>query len=95
MYDEMIFDADDFLGKMAVIEAKVMREENELFGNSDGSDLSDEEFNTIFNFRLSHEEKLAKLKVIRSGKQVKAKSFGKRLTRAGRIHAQALGIKLD
>ena len=42
---------------------------------------------------IPHEEKMAQLTAIKR-RQAKAKTFGRKLTRAGRIHAQGLGSKL-
>jgi len=49
----------------------------------------------IFDSDLSLEDKLARLQVLRGAKQVKPKSFRKRVTRGDEIHARALGIRLD
>lgn len=88
------FDFDEFFAQVAVIEAKSEERANELFGDSDGSDFSDEECDIIFS-DIPHEDKLAKLRNIRAEKTVKPKSFAKRMTKAGRISARGMGIKLD
>lgn len=72
---------------------KADRQTAELFGDKD--DLPLDESRVVFDDNLTHEEKLTKLKVIRAGKRIKPKSFAKRITRAGRISAQGLGIRLD
>ena len=85
---------DDFLSAMTQIEADTDRKTQELFGDKRDEELTDEETDIIFS-RLPHETKLAKLAVLRAGRTVKPKGFGKRMTKAGRIHAAALGIRLD
>jgi len=57
---------------MVGINADVKRKEAELFGNSNGTHLSDEEFDIVFSARLSHEEKMTKLRLIRANKRVKS-----------------------
>jgi hypothetical protein len=57
----------------------------ELFGDKD--DLPDDEMEIVWNDSFTHEEKVAKLKVLRASKEVKPRSFSKRLTKAGRLHA--------
>lgn len=57
---------------MAEINADVKRREAELFGNSNGAHLSDEEFDIVFSARLSHEEKITKLRLIRANKRAKS-----------------------
>lgn len=84
---------EGFLAVMELIEEKVARQEQELFGDSE--DLPEDESLIVWNKSLTHEEKVTQLEVLRAAKRVKPKSFSKRMTRAGRIHAQALGIRLD
>lgn len=85
---------DELLSMMEGNDAGTERKIQELFGDRRDEDLTDEETHIIFS-SLPHETKLAKLAVLRAGQTVKPKSFGKRITKAGRIHAAALGIKLD
>jgi hypothetical protein len=82
----------EFLSIYAGVSALNERKAAELFG--DKEDLPEDELEIVFDRHLSHDEKLCRLQVVRASKQVKPKSFAKRITRAGRIHAQALGIKL-
>lgn len=82
-----------FLAVMAQIEENVDREVEELFEGND--ELPEDESRIVFNFNLTHEEKVSQLRTLRASKRVKPKPFGKRMTRAGRIHARGLGIRLD
>jgi hypothetical protein len=56
--------------------------------------LPDDEMGIVWNDSFTNEEKVAKLKVLRASKEVKPRSFSKRLTKAGRLHAQGMGIRL-
>lgn len=97
MFDNLMpddFEMDDFFTELAVIDAESECRADELFGNSDGSDLSDDEIEIIFSNTLTHKEKLAKLSNLRAEKTVKPRNFAKRLTKAGRVHAKGMGIKL-
>jgi hypothetical protein len=87
------FDMDGFAATMTAIEDRVDREFEEIFGT--GKRLTDAEFDLVFNMKMDHREKMAKLRVLRAERQVKPKSFAKRITRAGRIHAHAMGIEID
>jgi hypothetical protein len=77
--------------------AEVQAESDKNFSDYDTvvdwDNLTDEQDATITDRSISHKERMAKLTAIRD-RTAKAKTFSKRLTRAGRIHAQALGIKL-
>lgn len=81
-------------------ELELSDEELELFGSDGGASLSDEEFDALFaefsrTSPRSHEECVGKLRALRAARHVKPKSFAKRITPAGRIHAYALGIRLE
>ena len=85
---------DDCFSAMAKLEADTDRQIQELFGDRDEDDMTDEEVDIIFS-RLPHETKLVGLAVLRAGLPVTPKTFTERVTDAGRIHAAGLGIKLD
>jgi hypothetical protein len=85
---------NDFFSAMETIEADADRRTQELFGDSDGESMTDEEIHIIFS-DMPHKTKLAKLAVLRAGNVVKPKTFARRITKAGRVHAAALGIRLD
>lgn len=85
------FTANDY-DAISLLEQQADQRAAELSGDDE---LPEDELRIVFNFRLSHEEKLARLQALRASKRVKPKSFSKRLTRAGRIHARALGVLLD
>ena len=71
-------------------DAKATVEADELFGEGEPSEA---ELEIIFDSKLSHTDKLAKLKVLRG--VVKPKSFKRRLTPGDFLHARALGIDLE
>jgi hypothetical protein len=85
---------DDFFAAMEQIEADTDRKIQELFGDRRDEELTDEETDIIFA-DMPHETKLAKLAGFRAGRTVKPRSFARHITKAGRVHATALGIKLD
>jgi hypothetical protein len=74
---------------------KAGQQMQELFGDKDN--LPDDEMEIVGDDKLypTHEDKVAALFVLRAGKQVKPKSFAKRLTLGGRISSHGLGIRLD
>ena len=72
-------------------DAKAVVEADELFGESEPTEA---ELEVIFNSKLSHTDKLAKLKMLR-GETVKPKSFRRRLTEGDYVHARALGVRLE
>jgi hypothetical protein len=55
--------------------------------------LTEEQGAIVRSKIIPHEEKMARLTVIKR-RQAKAQTFSRKPTRAGRIHAQGLGIKL-
>lgn len=59
----------EFDSQLAKISADVRRKERELFGNK--RNLPADESAIVFNFRLSHEEKLSRLAVIREAKAIR------------------------
>ncbi len=91
---------------MAVASKNVLREERELFGNR--RQLPLDESAIVFNFRITYEEKLARLSSLRQAKAAKRAArkagltspatvpvaFARLLTDADTIHARALGISL-
>jgi hypothetical protein len=74
-------------------ELEAWQREVEIFG--DGDDLPADESAIVFDSNLPHEKMMVELKALRASKRVKHRSFARRMTRAGRIHAHALGILLD
>lgn len=69
------------------------RRVDELFGDQDYP--PDNEMAIINDDNLNHAEKVATLRALRAGKQIKPRRFAKRMTRAGRISAHGMGIRLD
>jgi hypothetical protein len=55
--------------------------------------LTEEQGAIVRSKLIPHEEKMAMLTAT-TRRQAKARTFSRKLTRAGRIHAQDLGIKL-
>ncbi|WP_158788597.1 hypothetical protein [Granulicella sp. L46] len=93
---------------MAVATKNVVQEERELFGNR--RQLPLDESAVVFNLRLTHEEKLLRLAIIREAKAVRRNArkravqspvvttpitFGGLITDADTIHARAFGISLS
>jgi len=67
--------------------------EAEIFGESD--DLPADESAIVLDSNLPHEKMMVELQALRAGKRVEHRSFAQRMTRAGQIHAHALGILID
>lgn len=57
----------------------------------DWPNITAEQDKIVMDRTISHAEKMVKLAI----QTVKPKSFKRRVTRASRIHAQGLGIRLD
>ena len=64
---------------------------DELFGEGEPTEP---ELEIIFAAKLSHSDKLTKLKILR-GESVKPRSFKYRLTEGDFLRARALGISLE
>lgn len=89
--EDAIYESRKKRGLLTKSERRLEREMDLLFGvGKDGSDLSVEEFNIVFDPRLSLNQKLAKLKPLRAPKQ-----FDERVTDDDRLRARGMGIKLD
>jgi hypothetical protein len=67
--------------------------EVEIFGDS--IDLPADEWAIVFESNLPQEEVMVQLRALRASKGVNDRTFAQRLTAAGRIHAHALGVRLD
>jgi len=72
---------------------EALEREVEIFGDS--VDLPADEWAIVFESNLPQEEVMAQLRTLRASKGVNDRSFAQRLTAAGRIHAHALGVRLD
>jgi hypothetical protein len=84
---------DELNAAMAWCFALAESQTQEIFG--DRHELRQDEFEIAFDGKLTHEERVEKLKTLRVSQPANPRSFTKRLTKAGRLHAQGLGIKLD
>jgi hypothetical protein len=92
------------LDKLIKIEEQVGRETELLFGPCKRSNAENcqctactppnAELEITFDSRLALFDKMARLQVLRGGKQIKPKSFHSRVKEADRLRARALSIRL-